>query len=246
MRIVTWNCRSAFDKKASALFGLRPDLAVVPESGSQPDLAAAMRSGSPVGHAWVGDIPSKGLGVFRPGGALRMAQGPAEGGAVGRWSVACESEVAGSPIGLLAVWTVPLKPSKGSGYLAAATDILRRHTAWLKSRPTIIAGDFNASGQSDPRTMASFVRSMSEELGLVSAYHAFTGEAVGEERAPTLWWRGKREAGFHCDFVFVPATWRIHDVRVGGYDDWGAPALVHRSDHAPVIVDVEPDEAPSP
>lgn len=73
-------------------------------------------------------------------------------------------------------------------------------------------------------------------FGLKSAWHDHTGEVVGQESAATLWWRGKEEAGFHCDFVFVPRAWEVTAVQIGSHSAWGSGP--HRSDHAPVIVDV--------
>jgi hypothetical protein len=36
MRIVPWNCQMDFDKKADALFGLKPDVAVISEPAARP------------------------------------------------------------------------------------------------------------------------------------------------------------------------------------------------------------------
>ncbi len=45
-----------------------------------------------------------------------------------------------------------------------------------------------------------------QELGLVSAYHQFFGEAQGAETRPTCYLLWKRERPYHLDYCFVPNT----------------------------------------
>ena len=81
--------------------------------------------------------------------------------------------------------------------------------------------------------------SVDEELGLVSAYHRYTGEPHGIERTPTHYWRWQETSPFHIDYCFVPRSWRIERVEVGGFDEWK-----ELSDHRPLIVDVDPGGTP--
>lgn len=68
----------------------------------------------------------------------------------------------------------------------------------------------------------------------------------------TLYWKTRTPAaGYHIDYVFVPALW-LDGVRceIGAYDDWIATTPNRRSlsDHAPVTVDVvsqRADRSPS-
>lgn len=232
MRVVTWNCRSGFAHKRPALLALNPDVAVVPEAGR----------GVPGTSAWVGDLPHKGLAVVVPRG---VCSAPAPVAAAARWGLTQDVTVDPVAFGVLGIWTVPATPRPSHPYIAAARALLASHAAWIRSKPTIVAGDFNVSGQSNAREMPALMAEICDRFDLKSAWHDHTGERVGAESAPTLWWRGKPEAGFHCDFVFVPRAWSVTAVRIGSYADWGAEGLAHRSDHAPVIVDLDPTFGPA-
>ena len=63
----------------------------------------------------------------------------------------------------------------------------------LATGPSVLLGDFNSSvawdtkhGRADHRELEHQLR---EEFGLVSAYHASTGEQPGSESQPTHFWR---------------------------------------------------------
>lgn len=109
--------------------------------------------------------------------------------------------------------------------------------------PLVVAGDFNNNVQWDrPGRAANWVTT-SERLadaGLVSAYHEFFGEPFGSESRPTLYWRDRKVDGprYHIDFCFVPKSWQINAVRVGGFDEGVSLGL---SDHVPLVVDLTPD-----
>ena len=51
-------------------------------------------------------------------------------------------------------------------------------------------------------------------------------------------WRGSESAGHHLDYVLVPESWKVIDIKVGSYGQWGGSGALVRSDHAPVTVDV--------
>ena len=78
------------------------------------------------------------------------------------------------------------------------------------------------------------VEVLRDDFGLVSAYHAHTGRAPGEEQ-PTLYWQWKHHQPYHVDYCFVPESWvgHIRSVEVGGWAEWEG-----RSDHRPVVVEV--------
>ena len=60
------------------------------------------------------------------------------------------------------------------------------------------------------------VEVLRDDFGLVSAYHAHTGHAPGEEQ-PTLYWQWKHHQPYHVDYCFVPEPWvgHIRSVEVG-------------------------------
>ena len=77
--------------------------------------------------------------------------------------------------------------------------------------------------------------SLLQELGLVSAYHSFHGEAHGEESKPTYYFQWKEQRPFHIDYCFIPEPWarNVRRVEIGGYEEWK-----EYSDHRPLLVEV--------
>jgi endonuclease/exonuclease/phosphatase family metal-dependent hydrolase len=102
-------------------------------------------------------------------------------------------------------------------------------------------GDFNSSaawdasyGSTDHRDFDERVR---QEFGVMSAYHAATGEPHGQETRPTHYWRWRQSAPFHLDYCHLPESWvrGITQVAGGSYEHWA-----DASDHRPLTVDVSP------
>ncbi|MCY3657235.1 MAG: hypothetical protein OXG95_11595 [Chloroflexi bacterium] len=139
---------------------------------------------------------------------------------------------ASEPFMFVSVWTHPR-------YHEVAWDAMRSCAteAHRLGVPIVAAGDFNVSpgvgGQE--RTALRFVERMRDELGLVSAYHHFTGDALGEEASDTHYWLFKQSRPFHIDYCFLPEAWldRLTGVEVGTFEDWT------QSDHRPLTVDLE-------
>ena len=118
---------------------------------------------------------------------------------------------------------------------------IRVYSDLLANGPCILVGDFNSSvawdtkhGRADHRELESRLR---QDFGLVSAYHAATGEEPGHESRPTHFWRWQKQAAFHLDYCYIPEGWLpdLERVAVGSYEEWA-----DSSDHRPVIVDVSP------
>jgi endonuclease/exonuclease/phosphatase family metal-dependent hydrolase len=109
-----------------------------------------------------------------------------------------------------------------------------------------VAGDFNCPAGDDGEGFARFLEVVHDRHGLTSAYHRWSGEAVGSETAPTHWWRGHEASTFHIDFVLVPKQREVTDVVVGSYATWAAPGAPVRSDHAPVIAELQAHQALAP
>ena len=109
--------------------------------------------------------------------------------------------------------------------------------AAAKGLPVVAAGNFNSSPsvQCQERASQRFLQRMRDDLGLVSAYHHYSGESHGEETRAS-YYHGKKEAKpFHIDYCFVPEAWvdRLTGVDVGGFAAWP------QSDHRPLTVDFE-------
>jgi len=242
MRLVAWNCNMALHRKFDALLALRPDVAVVSECAEPVRLRHKSKSSwieaEPV---WFGRNADKGLGVFAFNG----------------YSVEPERQT--SPylryilpvrvsgrrrFNLLAVWAQnasagsPRKHQQGP-----LRRSLRQYRSFLAEEPLVIAGDWNSNAIWDKpgwRINHMTKVDMLADMGLVSAYHALTEEAHGQETMPTHYWRDRRKDGptYHIDFVFVPTAWlaRVTQFRIGSFEEWCGNGL---SDHAPVIMEVE-------
>jgi endonuclease/exonuclease/phosphatase family metal-dependent hydrolase len=79
---------------------------------------------------------------------------------------------------------------------------------------------------------------MLTELGLVSSYHHYYGEAHGTETRPTFYLHRNKRRPYHIDYCFVPEGWAsyIQSVQIGSYEDWQK-----HSDHRPLLVDLNLD-----
>lgn len=235
MRLGTWNCRGAFDRKAAAaLADLVPDVLVVPECHASPAVAS---------DGWqyrYRHVATKGIGVLvREGWGIEEVDPP--GGLDRRWVLPLRIH---PPDGecpsflLLAVWTVAEKG--GLSYAAQFADVLETWAPSIRTEATVIAGDLNTSAQGPSSSDHRRNVERAEQLGLESSYHRFHGVDLGDEADMTLRWIGPggRERRYHCDLVFVPQRWApaVRSVEAGAWDTW---VLSKRSDHAPVVVDVD-------
>lgn len=243
LRIVAWNCNMALQRKFDALLALAPDLAVVSECAA-PGVASRRRdlpSWRPP-DVWVGTNPHKGLGIYAFNGyRARLAAGHLPN-LRHVAPVLVEGPVAFT---LFGVWA-----QNASGGISRKFQLgpLRRALAayrhLLAAAPCVLAGDLNNNVRWDrPGWRVNHAGAVAalERHGLVSAYHAVSGEAQGEETRPTLYWRDRREDGprYHIDYVFVPKRWcdRITHLSVGAFQNWCGSGL---SDHVPVVVDIDP------
>jgi exodeoxyribonuclease III len=64
MRIITWNCRQAFRKKADFILKLNPDILIVPECEDLNKLIFTAGLPEPTDKLWFGENKNKGLGIF--------------------------------------------------------------------------------------------------------------------------------------------------------------------------------------
>jgi endonuclease/exonuclease/phosphatase family metal-dependent hydrolase len=234
MRVVAWNCCMALHAKLARLAPLRASLLVVPECAG-PDVASLSPLYASTTHGWVGSSRHKGLGVFAsPPYRLDVIDGVRPRGAYA--IVARVHGPRSSAFQLVAIWT---QLAQGRRYTANALRIVESLAPFIRAAPTVVAGDFNTCASIRGRVVPGFARlvELLADLGVESAYHAFTGEAYGaESRATYFHLRDEREP-YHIDFVFVPRGWRrrIRRVEVGAFAQWR-----DASDHCPVFVDVRP------
>lgn len=238
----------ALDRKIDALMRLRPDIAVISECANLDRLrlrgADAWLESEPV---WIGDNINKGLAVFAFNGySVRLYQ---QYHPTLRY-IAPVCVEGPTPFHLLAVWAQNASGGVTRKHqLGPLRRALAKYRADFLTDPCIVAGDLNSNAIWDkPGWRINHMAKVAimEKLGLVSAYHACTGEKNGEETEPTHYWRDRKKDGptYHIDYIFMPETWlaSIRDFQVGTFDDWCGSRL---SDHVPLVLDVEPFSRPA-
>lgn len=228
LRLATWNCRGALDKKSQVVNTIDADVLVVQEC-SEADL---LDTGGP----WCApyDGGNKGTGVFfrAPWNASVL-----EADRNLPWVLPVElvNSSTGQRIALLAIWANKTKNSPT--YAAQFALLLESYAHLIRSGGCVIAGDLNASIQGPSRKPHAQNLQRANNLNMVSAYHHTAGIQHGNEPDMTLRWigRGRREYFYHCDYIFLPkqlaagSRCKVLDTFV-----WNPPV----SDHQPVIVDI--------
>lgn len=227
MRLLTWNCnRGAYAKKAAFLNALMPDVSVIQEC-ARPVTESDRR-------LWFGDNPRQGIAV-RASGAYRL-RSLSQLDDVPPYVIPVE--VTG-PVSftLLVVWS---KRHPKFPYVEGVVRAVELYRHLLSGNPSVVMGDFNSNAIWDAGHAAnanhSALVALLAELGLESAYHAFYGEAHGEESRPTYYFHWDEQQPFHIDYCFIPRKWlrRVRRVDVPSYAEWSG-----RSDHRPLIVDID-------
>ena len=237
MRIVTWNCnRGRIEKKFPHLKRLKYDIAIIQEA-SKPK-QGTFKEGH---YLWFGHNENQGVLVIS-GNNYQLSSSYTLHKDL-RYFIPVK--VSGSmSFNLVAVWVKPTDryPGYMDGLDAACTHLSR----FIKSAPTIMAGDFNTCASFSGDGMNIFHDRLYGEMRLFSAYHYFNHDTwKGKERDQTFHLYRHRERGFHLDYAFIPQSWalRLKSVQVGSFREWKA-----LSDHRPVIVDLtdkRPFVAPS-
>jgi len=229
IRIATWNCcRASVGKTADACAALDASLTVLQEARRPASLAP--------GHLWTGIKPHNGLQVV-PGQGVMVTLGPVEPAAP--WSIIPLTVSQPVELHVLMVWT-----RKEHAYVQGLDAALSTYAAFLAAAPSVVLGDFNANAIWDnarrPTDFSRVATRLSEQFGLVSAYHAYTGEDFGlESQATHYFWR-RRSRPFHIDYCFVPTHWvgGLRNVSILDGPPWDA-----LSDHRPLVVDWSTERA---
>jgi len=223
-----------FERKAEALAGLAPDIAVV----SETTRAAAERVGADA-VAWRGQEHQRGLAILAWNG---WRIGVPRFAALNHF-LAAEAHRHDARMTIVGVWPLPLR----GDYVSALSHGLSEIARGLEG-DVIVAGDFNANprwdhGKAPARQFATLIDELAAR-DLRSVWHAHSGEAHGAERTPTFFWRMNLRQQFHIDYVFASARLRcqVRNAQVGGYEDWVANGI---SDHVPLVVDFDMAERDS-
>lgn len=234
LKLLTWNCQGAFRKKYTHIAGFAPDLAVIQEC-EHPDKIRWKQGNAPLSMLWFGEKASKGLGIFSWSG---LTLTPLEGFDPRiRYCVpVCVSGEA--EFHLIAVWAMDARDSRVS-YSAQIYQALAIYREFILEKDTVIAGDFNSSTSTTPKSRLGNHTTLTtalHDLELVSAYHQASGEKQGKEIRGTFFRGRKRLRVTYIDYAYIPVRWirRLKRVLVGDPEIW-----LEFSDHAPVIVEIE-------
>lgn len=232
MRLLTWNCRvGGFRKKAKHIAPLRPDVLAVQEVEPFDGTEAFEGDARPTFCDRCADpaFPRRAIGVFS---YTDTSLTPVDLSDPLYSFRRYEAHRGDLTFNVVAVWPWQTKSSK-TAYRQAHEGLVL-HERWIRQRPTVILGDFNANARFKGSNWTDLI-GLLKGLGLVSAYHCHRGEAYGDERTPTHFHTGREDRPFHLDYCFIPEAWvpRLECVHVGTYAEWH-----EKSDHAPLIVDL--------
>ncbi|HEX7120370.1 MAG TPA: endonuclease/exonuclease/phosphatase family protein [Longimicrobiales bacterium] len=128
-------------------------------------------------------------------------------------------------------------PAGKRGYVRTLHEILDRLVPLAAGADVVLGGDFNVAagyrGPDEPIRMSRGERELLDritgELGLIPCWQTAN---PGQTLAQTLRWTGNRAAPYHCDGIFVPASWRNRLVECTVAE---GPEWERLSDHNPVV-----------
>ena len=227
----------AFRKKAAQILALEPDLLIVPECECPERLEFAPSVQPPRDHLWIGDNPTKGIGIFSYSDlalTLHELYDPTL-----RYVIPIK--VSGRMhFNLLAIWAMDDKEDFGRNYIGQVWLAVNQYEALLDNS-VLIVGDFNWNTIWDhsSRDLYGNLTQTVEFLtskGVISLYHSFFREEFGQETCPTLYMYRWSNKPYHVDYLFASMDFvnRLQSVEIGVYEDWK-----RLSDHMPVIATFE-------
>jgi endonuclease/exonuclease/phosphatase family metal-dependent hydrolase len=239
MNVVTWNLRHGGAARvhwARVIEEFAPDLFLVQESRAPgehlrdvaPEQLAARAAWRGVpGRAW-------GSGVYVRRGRVRQLDVEDFGG----WLVGAEVEGAGVPRNgrPLRVFSLHAPAGWKGGYAGAVLAMLDRLMPYRHGADVVLGGDFNLTVSRGPaanrpaRAAEQTIRArLREEFGLVNCWEQANPDA---QPAQTLRWCCAPAIPYHCDGIFVPASWRpvLRSCVVARSQEWD-----RLSDHNPVV-----------
>jgi len=233
MKIITWNCNMAFRKKAEFILHYKPDILIVPECEHIDKLTFNANTEKPTDMLWFGTNENKGLGIFSYGNfKLKKLKNHNRD-----LKMIIPVSVTGGQFDftLYAIWANNPDDPDGQ-YVEQVWKAINYYDKKLKSKQTILVGDFNSNTIWDRKYREgnhSNVVKRLEEKGIFSCYHLHHKQIQGKEQHPTFYLYRHKDKPYHLDYCFASAdmTDNIHDVEIGEYDFWK-----QYSDHVPVII----------
>lgn len=236
MRLLTWNCHTAFYKqnKVREILKYKPDLAVIQEC-EKPETIFFKPDGP---HClWQGEDANanKGLCIFTST-EFSMRRYEKYDPSI---KYCVPIRVAGKRrFNLIAVWAKNHSNSKLS-HVGQVQLALKKYAEFILERDTIIVGDFNCTRLwGDPELYKPKQWAAKQDLtrcGLVNAYDEFHNKKNPNRKyAETYFQYYNRNKPYHVDYCFIPKDWvpKLKSVSVGSYNQYVKTRL---SDHCPIL-----------
>jgi len=223
----------AFRKKADIILLHSPDVLVVPECEHPDKLKFGVDTQKPSSVLWFGANRHKGLGIFSYGDyKLKLIRDHNE---ELKTIVPITITNKKKTFTLLAVWANNPGDPDGT-YITQVWKAIHYYEKLLKSKRTLLAGDFNSNTIWDkPRREGnhSTVVAQLEAKNIHSVYHRFFKQEQGKEKHPTLFMYRHIKKPYHLDYCFASADLAnaISNVTIGKHKDWCS-----YSDHTPLMV----------
>ena len=233
MKIINWNCKMSFRKKHRLLIKYYADIMIIPEC-EQFTISSESES------LWVGENPSKGLGIFSFNGfKIELHNSYTD---KFKFIVPLIITRDDETYHVMAVWTKKVGPKKKNhkNYINQFRLSLNHYNSFLSFRNIIIAGDFNSNllwkrknGIILDKNHEEVIQKL-EQINIYSAYHQYFNQQQGKESKPTYFHYHQKERPFHIDFCFLSHNLvkKLSKVEVGDFKDWK-----NISDHVPMITE---------
>lgn len=226
MKILSYNISWSKQFKVDWLFTHKDiDAFVVPECGNNENIVVPNN----YQFYWVGNYPTKGLGVFIS--KEHKQEIPVWANKELNYAIPL---LINDEYLLLAVWPTILKDTTSDSYVEILLGILEYYKDYIKKYKTVIIGDYNIisstkrSGKSNPYPIFDWMN----EHELKSAHHSFLGESYGNESMPSYYHQFKESSKFFIDYAFTNAE--IVDYKLFTWEETN-----RMSDHVPIMVEIK-------
>jgi exodeoxyribonuclease III len=227
MKIISWNCKMAYRKKAEHILRYHPDLVIVQECEKFEESPKTL---------WFGNNPKKGIGIFAYSDfklEVHDKYSPS-------FRYVIPIKVSGPKnFNLFAVWAMNDTNDIKKRYIGQVYSALSYYDELLY-HPSIIIGDFNWNAIWDIKPTYPLYGNLSDVIsilsnkGIRSIYHEFYGEDFGKEKIPTFYMHHNQNKPYHIDYCFVSSVFKASYIEVGNFSDW-----IGKSDHVPIVLGLD-------
>ncbi|HLK31317.1 MAG TPA: hypothetical protein VKT28_22245, partial [Puia sp.] len=209
----------AFRKKADLILAYKPDILIVPECEHPDKINFIQATQMPKSSLWFGANKNKGLGIFSFAGfklKVRRNHNPAF-----KMIVPIVVTNGNNEFNLFAIWANNPDDPDGQ-YVEQVWKAIHHYDKKLKSKHTILVGDFNSNTIWDRKYRAgnhSNVVKQLEKRGIFSCYHLHHQQVQGKEQHPTFYLYKHKDKPYHLDYCFASKdlTDKIQSVEIGDY-----------------------------